>query len=245
MVDRAFADWDESDADTDASASAVSSSSFARRHHVSLSHSADERATPLATFAAANTRDGNARAQAPAHAADWSDAAGTTSRPLSAPIHSKTRSTEVYGFVLWITTFVIYVIFLLWAFLPEETLIGFGITYYPAKWWAIALPSYVLVSGVFVLVAYVSYNLMHTNPLQSFGTFTDCYSRYLDKAERERAALGSSDYSIPEVSDLPIATVNRLLYQFHPNLHGSDTTTGEASRAVTFSAYLPSQPPFR
>ena len=50
---------------------------------------------------------------------------------LSPP--STTGLTEVYGFVLWMTTFVIYVVFILWAYLPEEVLVSMGVTYYPSK----------------------------------------------------------------------------------------------------------------
>jgi hypothetical protein len=43
--------------------------------------------------------------------------AGSNARP---------NSTEVYGFVLWISTFVAFAGFILWAYLPESTLIDLG-----------------------------------------------------------------------------------------------------------------------
>ncbi len=40
----------------------------------------------------------------------------------------------MYGFVLWLTTFVTYGLFLLWAFVPDRILHWVGVTYYPAKY---------------------------------------------------------------------------------------------------------------
>ncbi len=45
----------------------------------------------------------------------------------------KTNPTEIYGFVLWITSFIVYVITLMWALVPNEYLHQLGITYYPDK----------------------------------------------------------------------------------------------------------------
>ena len=82
-------------------------------------------------------------------------AAGESPRP---PIRSaKTNPTEVYGeleshelqqlsfrragFVLWMSTFVAFFAFLLWAFLPESVLQSVGVTYYPSKYVVASLPS--------------------------------------------------------------------------------------------------------
>ena len=46
----------------------------------------------------------------------------------------KTNQTEVYGFVLFLFTFVSYAIYIVWAFLPEDTLHSIGFTYYPSKY---------------------------------------------------------------------------------------------------------------
>jgi phosphatidylinositol glycan class P protein len=57
--------------------------------------------------------------------------------PSKAPRNARkpptTSLAEAYGFVLWMTTFVIYIVFALWAYLPEHMLIGLGVTYYPSK----------------------------------------------------------------------------------------------------------------
>jgi len=125
-------------------------------------------------------------------------------------IKSTDRVSEIYGFVMWVTTYVLFAVFLLWAYLPDSTLHSLGVTYYPSKYWALALPAWVTVTLIFALVFYCAYNLYSTNPLQSRSSIQDQYSRYMDKAEL--TAL-EDRYSIPEIADLSIHTVNKLMYQ--------------------------------
>ena len=87
-------------------------------------------------------------------------------------------SVEVYGFVAWTSSAVAYgeqrraemhedcsnivvhlavcvaVLFLLWAFVPASILERIGITYYPSKYWATALPVWCCAAVVFALVVY-------------------------------------------------------------------------------------------
>lgn len=81
----------------------------------------------------------------------------------------------LYGFVAWIATHVCYVLFLLWAYLPDRVLNNLGVTYYPDKHWALALPCHALVSFVSALTFYLTYNMMHVPPLDSLSTIVDEY----------------------------------------------------------------------
>ena len=45
-------------------------------------------------------------------------------------------------------------LFLLWAFVPEEALRAAGVTYYPAKWWALAAPSWLCAAVLYCYTAY-------------------------------------------------------------------------------------------
>src|SRR5688572_20746245 len=98
--------------------------------------------------------------------------ADAESKMAQRPAVNRTNPTEVYGFVLWMSTFVAFLAFLLWAFLPEHILESVGVTYFPSKWWAIAIPAYLTVVLVFIVVIYAAFNLYSTNPLDSFSTIT-------------------------------------------------------------------------
>jgi len=41
-----------------------------------------------------------------------------------------------------------------WAFVPEEALRAAGVTYYPAKWWALAAPSWLCMAVLYCYAAY-------------------------------------------------------------------------------------------
>lgn len=125
-------------------------------------------------------------------------------------IKSTDRTSEIYGFVMWVTSYVLFAVFILWAYLPDSALHSVGITYYPSKYWALALPAWFTMTLAFALVFYCGYNLYSTNPLESRSTIKDQFSRYMDKAELR--AL-EDRYSIPEIADLSINTVNKLMYQ--------------------------------
>jgi hypothetical protein len=55
------------------------------------------------------------------------------------------------------------VLFLAWAFAPEAALRGAGVSYYPAKWWALAAPAWLCAA---VLYGYTAYG-RRARPLQS------------------------------------------------------------------------------
>ena len=89
-------------------------------------------------------------------------------------------NTGIYGFVAWIGTHLCYAVFLLWAYLPEHVLHDLGVTYYPSKYWAVAVPCHVLVSVAAVYVGYWFYNMMRLQPLESFHNIVDEYSKDAD-----------------------------------------------------------------
>ena len=130
--------------------------------------------------------------------------------PSLSDLSSRSSATEVYGFVAFLLTIVAFTTFLLWAYVPERWYRSIGITYYPDKYWAVALPAWVSMSAIFFLVAYYAKYLMNTPPLDDRLTFTDgC-------AKGERPTLGApmKDALLP-VADIPITVVNRFLYQRH------------------------------
>eukprot|EP00913_Durusdinium_trenchii_P014096 g13230.t1 len=75
--------------------------------------------------------------------------------------------TEVYSFASFLVSHLALCVWLLWVFVPEEVLHSWGITYYPDKWWAVALPIYLIPLAVFVLCSYNALNMMATCPLDS------------------------------------------------------------------------------
>lgn len=46
------------------------------------------------------------------------------------------------------------VLYILWAYTPESLLHAHGVTYYPSRYWAVALPAWICVTVVFAFWLY-------------------------------------------------------------------------------------------
>ncbi|KFM82537.1 Phosphatidylinositol N-acetylglucosaminyltransferase subunit P, partial [Stegodyphus mimosarum] len=115
-----------------------------------------------------------------------------------------TSSRSVYGFVLYLGSYSLLIMYLIWAYIPTPWLHALGLTYWPQKYWAIAVPVFVCCSlFIFALLIYPGINLVMTPSLASLQTITDEYTRLPKPAV---------PHSIPPIYDLPISDVCRKLY---------------------------------
>ncbi|KAK6056229.1 prenyltransferase and squalene oxidase repeat-containing domain protein [Cooperia oncophora] len=66
------------------------------------------------------------------------------------------RRKGIYGFALYISSYCLLILYLLWAIVPTPILNRLGITYVPAKYWVIAIPSLIVLSiTTFVVVVLI------------------------------------------------------------------------------------------
>ncbi len=98
-----------------------------------------------------------------------------------------------------------------WAYLPEQTLHALGVSYYPSKHWAIALPAWVLLLAVYVFWAYESNNMSQVQPLESMYTIHDEKSKWRE-AMGIASVVQSTERSIPPLVHVPAPLVSRVLY---------------------------------
>ncbi|KAL8875811.1 MAG: hypothetical protein Q9192_008985, partial [Flavoplaca navasiana] len=65
-------------------------------------------------------------------------------------------------------------IYLLWSYLPSPFLHQLGIYYYPNRWWSLAIPSFLVMTLVYIYIALASYNTGYlTLPLSSIENLVD------------------------------------------------------------------------
>ena len=63
---------------------------------------------------------------------------------LSGAAPNPTPLRATYGFAAFIFNTCIIILYLLWAFLPDSWLAMMRFTYYPRRYWAIAVPTYLV-----------------------------------------------------------------------------------------------------
>ncbi|KAI9189953.1 hypothetical protein H9P43_001386 [Blastocladiella emersonii ATCC 22665] len=127
-------------------------------------------------------------------------------RPLTAgpeDDNAPAQSAEYYGFVVYVLSLLSWLAYLAWALLPDSVLHRVGIYYYPDRWWAIAVPSWGIVTVCFVLV-YTQLHILRGTPDPSeAASVTDCFAR----------TRVSHAY---DLYDLPLGEVSRNLHLRRP-----------------------------
>ena len=90
---------------------------------------------------------------------------------------AKFNATGVYAFVAWIASMVVFVVFLIWAFSPRSIFHEMGITYYPSRYYALALPAYMIMLVLVIVMSYIGINMMMTLEADDMRTIRDSQSR--------------------------------------------------------------------
>lgn len=117
--------------------------------------------------------------------------------------------TEYFGFALYVLSTLGLIAFTIWSFFPQSWLQFFNIYYYPSRWWALALPSFLVVLLVYIYVALALYNIeILTKPLNSLEIITDESAKIVPRHETMKYLTTHSD----GVWDLPLSEVCRVLY---------------------------------
>lgn len=80
---------------------------------------------------------------------------------------------ELYGFFIWNLTSILYMIFLVWAWVPQHVLEDIGIRHIPSKYFALGFPVWIC-GTIFVLIqAYNAAGMYLSHDRDSYLTMQD------------------------------------------------------------------------
>ncbi|CAM6084496.1 unnamed protein product [Calypogeia fissa] len=146
----------------------------------------------------------------------------TSSLRLGKPVDGA-KPFEVYGFAGSIGSLVAFAVYIFWAYVPETWLHSVGITYYPSRYWAVAIPTYLMMTVLFILALYTSLNFISTPLPQSLYALFDDHTRPSQKLAPSSPVDDGECPTIHPYSDIPIIEVNAVLLgpAFEQGLHRS------------------------
>lgn len=94
--------------------------------------------------------------------------------PLVPRASPKVPTYEYYGFALYLASSAAFLLYIVWAYVPSALLHQMGIHYYPNRWWALAVPCWLVALVVYIYVALASYNTGYlTLPITSCENLVD------------------------------------------------------------------------
>jgi phosphatidylinositol glycan class P protein len=121
-----------------------------------------------------------------------SAAAAAATSPVP-PANPKVPTYEYYGFALHLASWIMFLMYVLWAYLPSPFLHQLGICYYPDRWWALAVPAWLAMGLGYIYVALASYNTGHlTLSMNSLGNMVDVAGK-IAVVDRDGRIVRSSD----------------------------------------------------
>ncbi|CAE6397985.1 hypothetical protein RSOLAG22IIIB_01476 [Rhizoctonia solani] len=125
--------------------------------------------------------------------------------------HTSGTAAEFYGFVAWATTAILWFIYVFWALLPDSIIRSMGITWYPNREWALLIPSYAVFLALFTYFTYFALAIYATPSYSDIRSITDEHAHNRPMGNTNLLAPDSWT-RVPQVHDLPIGIVNRVLY---------------------------------
>lgn len=128
-------------------------------------------------------------------------------RELDVTVASTLLLAEYKGFFMYVLSTAAMAGYVVWALTPQPVLSALGITYYPDRYWARAVPAYLLMLMLYVYVYVAMYNTeVKTPPLGDERFFSDSHAVYPEHPEAYVHSAPSA------VWDLPVILVNDVLY---------------------------------
>jgi len=123
---------------------------------------------------------------------------------------------ELYGFFSWNLSALAFVVYMIWAFVPDRVLNDFGIYYIPDKYYAIAFPLWFAVTAFTILQLYVTICMWATPSIESYETLQDKHTILKNpniEREAEQPSVAKDAAMQGETTNLASASQAHLMQQ--------------------------------
>lgn len=127
------------------------------------------------------------------------------------PSASKGPQIAINGFIAFLFFIALTFVYFLWSTLPDHVLRSLHITYYPDKYWAVAVPAILVMLFFYYFTSSVFLVLLATHPLDDGRCVTDVDSTM--DVQPYVGALSENSSSVPPWVDIPVAVSSKLLFQ--------------------------------
>lgn len=124
---------------------------------------------------------------------------------------SQRAQIAINGFIASLLIVVGSITYVLWAVLPDEALHCLHLTYYPDRYWAVAVPAMVVMFIFYYFTTSWLLVLITTHPLTDGCCVTDVDSKR--EKEIEVGALADSNSSVPPWVDIPVSVSSHLMFE--------------------------------
>ncbi|TFK72475.1 PIG-P-domain-containing protein [Pluteus cervinus] len=131
--------------------------------------------------------------------------------PIPSPEY-RSRAPEFYGFVAWTSTSLLFILYVLWALLPDEYIIWLGVHWYPNREWAILIPAWATALAMFTYTTYSSMAIAATPSFSEMNSVTDNKGSFPSDSTSPYV-LAAQPNAIPELYDIPIGLVNQVVHR--------------------------------
>jgi len=127
------------------------------------------------------------------------------SNSIGSPNPSPNSGRCIYGFVLFLVSILMVLMYSLYAIIPSKVFVWIGFTYFDRKYWSLAFPTQILVAIItFALFLYPSLNYLLTPSLNASNTLFDTNSVHSKPIHKNKA--------IPPIRDLRPHFVSQQLF---------------------------------
>lgn len=118
---------------------------------------------------------------------------------------TKIQSMELYGFFAWNLSSLLFLVFLIWAYVPEHILLKWGIYYMPSKYLAVCIPTYICMSVWLGILAYAFLSQYFSHPRDSYLSMQDRATilKHPEIAQPDNQAVSQEELTSGDTSGSP------------------------------------------